>query len=57
MKEDMKHIFEPFFTKKDKGSGLGLSVSYNIIQKHQGRIIAKSRVGKGTKFIVLLPIY
>ena len=47
-----------FFTTKDvgKGTGLGLSISYGIIEKHNGKIEVKSEVGKGTEFIITLPI-
>lgn len=56
--EVMSKIFDPFFTTKEvgKGSGLGLSISYGIIEKHQGRIDVKSEIGRGTEFIVRLPI-
>ena len=51
-------IFEPFFTTKavGKGTGLGLSISYGIIEKHKGTIEVKSELGKGTEFIIKLPI-
>ncbi|MGR3310172.1 MAG: ATP-binding protein [Candidatus Brocadiales bacterium] len=51
-------IFEPFFSTKEpgKGTGLGLTVAYNIIQKHFGKIEVSSKVGKGTTFSVTLPI-
>jgi two-component system NtrC family sensor kinase len=53
-----KKIFDPFFTTKHagKGSGLGLSISYSIIEKMGGRITLESREGKGTTFMVSLPI-
>ncbi|VAX33437.1 Phosphate regulon sensor protein PhoR (SphS) [hydrothermal vent metagenome] len=50
-------IFEPFFTtKKDRGTGLGLPISYRIIKKHGGKIEVKKGVDKGTTFRVILPI-
>jgi len=57
--EEIEQIFNPFFTTKDsdKGIGLGLSISYRIIDAHQGKIKVKSKLNKGTTFIVSLPIY
>jgi two-component system, NtrC family, sensor kinase len=55
--EENKHkIFDPFFTTKESGTGLGLSISYGIIEQHGGTINVESEIGKGTTFIVLLPI-
>ncbi|HHT9126645.1 MAG TPA: ATP-binding protein [Candidatus Brocadiia bacterium] len=56
--EIQSKIFEPFFTTKEpgKGTGLGLTVAYNIVQKHFGRIEVSSKVGEGTTFAVVIPI-
>ncbi|MDF1576444.1 MAG: ATP-binding protein [Bacteroidales bacterium] len=55
--EVKEHIFDPFFTTKEvgQGSGLGLSISYGIIEKHKGNIDVLSEPGKGTEFIISLP--
>jgi len=57
--EQIEQIFNPFFTTKDsdKSIGLGLSISYQIIDAHQGKIEVKSELNKGTTFIVSLPVY
>jgi two-component system, NtrC family, sensor kinase len=60
MSEETKQkIFDPFFTTKEvgKGTGLGLSISYGIIEKHQGKIEVNSVQGKGTEFIITLPVH
>ena len=57
-KENLSRIFDPFFTTKEvgKGTGLGLNVAYNIIQKHKGTIDLESEVGKGTTFSIRIPV-
>jgi two-component system NtrC family sensor kinase len=54
--EHINNIFDPFFTTKSKGMGLGLSVSYGIVERHRGQIQVKSKVGEGATFIVRLPV-
>jgi CheY-like chemotaxis protein len=53
--ENQKYIFDPYFTTKENGSGLGLTVSYSIIKRHEGLISFKSEFGRGTTFIIYLP--
>jgi signal transduction histidine kinase len=56
--ENLRHIFEPFFSTKGegKGTGLGLWVSQEIIQRHGGQMKVRSRAGRGTTFTITLPI-
>lgn len=54
--EQLNRIFEPFYTTKKKGSGLGLMIVQRIVRAHSGRIELDSRVGKGTTFRVWLPM-
>jgi signal transduction histidine kinase len=53
--ENLGKIFEPFFSTKKNGSGLGLAVSFGIVKNHQGRLEVSSRPGQGSQFTVALP--
>ncbi|HRA74412.1 MAG TPA: ATP-binding protein, partial [Flavobacterium sp.] len=55
-KEDFNRIFEPKFTTKSSGMGLGLGIIKNIIENYKGTITLESQIGKGTTFTVSLPI-
>lgn len=54
-KEHINRIFDPYFTTKQKGSGLGLTIVYSIIEKHDGRVSVYSELGVGTTFTVYTP--
>jgi PAS domain S-box-containing protein len=54
--EALSKIAEPFYTTKAVGTGLGLTVSYKIIQEHRGTISVQSELGQGTTFTILLPV-
>ena len=54
--EHLVKIFDPFFSTKPKGSGLGLAVNYGIIEKHGGNIQVSSKLGRGTRFTIEIPV-
>ena len=53
--KNMPQIFDPYFTTKSKGSGLGLTISYTTVKRHDGHIAVESEAGKGTTFRIYLP--
>ena len=53
--DHLKRIFDPYFTTKQQGSGLGLTTAFSIIKKHDGCIVAESEMGKGSVFQIYLP--
>lgn len=55
--ENLTKIFEPYFTTRDNGTGLGLTMVFKIIREHQGEISVDSREGEGTNFEISLPIH
>jgi PAS domain S-box-containing protein len=55
--ENLKKIFDPYFTTKDNGTGLGLTLVFKIIREHRGEISVESREGEGTNFEIILPAY
>lgn len=54
--ENLQKLFKPFFTTKSKGTGLGLAICKRLVEAHGGSIIVESSVGKGSKFIITLPL-
>ena len=55
-KEDLEHVFDPYFTTKQTGTGLGLAIVHKIIEAHGGEVRAESDIGRGTTVTVLLPV-
>ena len=54
-KEDLSHIFDPYFTTKQSGTGLGLAIVHSIVESHGGTVRVESRPGEGTKVVIILP--
>ncbi|MBW2623822.1 MAG: PAS domain-containing protein, partial [Deltaproteobacteria bacterium] len=54
-KEDLAHVFDPYFTTKPAGTGLGLAIVHKIIESHKGEVKVESELGQGTKVSIILP--
>lgn len=54
-KETLENIFVPFYTKKKKGTGLGMPIAKKIVESHSGKLMILSRTGQGTEFVIHLP--
>ncbi len=54
--QDLPRVFDPFYTTKEKGTGLGLAVVYGIVTRHNGRIEVKSPPEGGTQMVIVLPM-
>ena len=55
-KDEISKIFQPFFSMKERGTGMGLAICQRIINAHEGEIYVDSQVDKGTVFTVVLPV-
>jgi two-component system sensor histidine kinase HydH len=55
-REDLVHVFDPYFTTKQSGTGLGLAIVHRIIEAHKGEVTVESETGRGTSVTILLPV-
>jgi signal transduction histidine kinase len=55
-RDKLDRIFNPFFTTKDKGTGLGMAISRKIVEAHEGSIDVVSEPGRGSEFAIALPL-
>ena len=53
--ENLSKIFEPYFTTKESGTGLGLTMLFKVVKEHRGEVLVSSREGRGTVFTIALP--
>jgi signal transduction histidine kinase len=54
--DEISKIFQPFYSMKEKGTGMGLAICRRIMEEHDGEILVESKIGKGTTFSLLLPV-
>ncbi|MCD4664746.1 MAG: PAS domain-containing sensor histidine kinase, partial [Bacteroidales bacterium] len=52
----LEKIFQPFYSKKEKSTGMGLPICERIVNNHDGEITVESKLGQGTKFTIILPV-
>ena len=55
-RKNLSKIFDPFFTTKHDSTGLGLSITHSLVNRHHGTITVESEVGKGTTFVITFPL-
>ena len=53
--EDKQKVFQPYFSKKSSGTGLGMAIAYNIVEEHNGMISSNDNQPRGARFVIVLP--